>query len=280
MIPHTRMTLLDALCMGALDFLPWVLFFFFYCFLSGSLVLVFALVLGVSAAVLTYKYFVYQRQPRLRNWPKTFDVATFVIFVMNIIITIAAGSKPVQRWLNVESFFVVDVACWMTCFQLRRTAGSRAELVPFMAEYAREYSSPKHWNDPAFRKVTFDLSVLWAILMLFMAVSCVFTPFATHDIPPGPALRRELTFDWIIPLGLFTFGLTVQFFMVKYAPPLGHQGKLTPLMDQADGISPGSVSSRHSTPNSVHRIVNTLMDETTPILQKSPSPPGTHSHSH
>jgi hypothetical protein len=127
----------------------------------------------------------------MRGRPKAVEIAALVLFIVLTVIGFIAD-PGFDDFLGRYGRAIGALSLAVIAF------GSLA-FVPFTEEYARESVPPERWDSPVFRAVNRQITVLWGLVFLVMAVSHIIAGAINST-------RGERWFNWIIPIVLVIIG--------------------------------------------------------------------------
>lgn len=128
--------------------------------------------------------------PTMRSRVKAFDAVTIAFFAGLVVAGIILGARY-REWMDVNSTVIASAALAVLAF-------ASLLFTPITADYAREYVSPGEWDQPAFRRINWVVTLVWG--SVFGAIS-ILELIADNN----PSVRDWA--NWVLPIALFAFAV-------------------------------------------------------------------------
>ena len=175
-----------------LGFAPWIIFSVVAERAGADHVALAAILAFVIALGLT----VYES---LRSGWKILDVAGVATFGIIAVIGLVGDDQVDESLVNFGrggSTFVLAAIMAISAF-----------TIPFTEQYARQSVDESLWHTPLFREKNKKISLMWAEVILAIAVSHIIAGILTSSADLAGSHPGNLLLNWIIPIALIVFAI-------------------------------------------------------------------------
>lgn len=175
-----------------LGFAPWIIFSVVAERAGADHVALAAILAFVIALGLT----VYET---LRSGWKILDVAGVATFGIIAVIGLVGDDQVDESLVNFGrggSTFVLAAIMAVSAF-----------TIPFTEQYARQSVDESLWHTPIFREKNKKISLMWAEVILAIAVSHIIAGILTSSADLAGSHPGNLLLNWIIPIALIVFAI-------------------------------------------------------------------------
>ena len=175
-----------------LGFAPWIIFSVVAERAGADHVALAAILAFVIALGLT----VYET---LRSGWKILDVAGVATFGIIAVIGLVGDDQVDESLVNFGrggSTFVLAAIMAISAF-----------TIPFTEQYARQSVDESLWHTPIFREKNKKISLMWAEVILAIAVSHIIAGILTSSADLAGSHPGNLLLNWIIPIALIVFAI-------------------------------------------------------------------------
>ncbi|PZU03038.1 MAG: hypothetical protein DI630_06020 [Gordonia sp. (in: high G+C Gram-positive bacteria)] len=175
-----------------LGFAPWIIFSVVAERAGADHVALAAILAFVIALGLT----VYET---LRSGWKILDVAGVATFGIIAVIGLVGDDQVDESLVNFGrggSTFVLAAIMAISAF-----------TIPFTEQYARQSVDESLWHTPLFREKNKKISLMWAEVILAIAVSHIIAGILTSSADLAGSHPGNLLLNWIIPIALIVFAI-------------------------------------------------------------------------
>ncbi|PHV65042.1 hypothetical protein [Williamsia muralis] len=175
-----------------LGFAPWIIFSVVAERAGADHVALAAILAFVIALGLT----VYET---MRSGWKILDVAGVATFGIIAVIGLVGDDQVDESLVNFGrggSTFVLAAIMAVSAF-----------TIPFTEQYARQSVDESLWHTPLFREKNKKISLMWAEVILAIAVSHIIAGILTSSTDLAGSHPGNLLLNWIIPIALIVFAI-------------------------------------------------------------------------